>query len=315
MIVINTIAPISLIVLLGLIFQRIGFMKSSFFKQNNRFVYYIGLPFLILSKTSQAPLSKGQALRISLILIIGMVIGLFLAYFLAWLQKIPNSMLGTYVQGSFRGNLTYLGLPVVLSLISGQNKNLLAGSEMVAVLSIIPMIFIYNIMSVVVLTIGKQEMNDDRDPFARMLLKNVLSNPILISCLLGIMLSVGKIALPVFLKKFCAILGQMALPLALLSLGSDLSSRPLRNIHFKYAVSASLIKVLAVPAVVYLIGLNSNLTVFELKISLLYLACPTAVNSFILAGQLKGNGLLAKNIVVISHLFSIVPITYILTVI
>jgi predicted permease len=52
-----------------------------------------------------------------------------------------------------------------------------------------------------------------------------------------------------------------------------------------------------------------------LKISLLYLACPTALNSFILAGQLKGSGLLAQNIVVISHLFSIVPITFILTVI
>ncbi|MEO7414091.1 MAG: hypothetical protein ABIZ81_12125 [Opitutaceae bacterium] len=39
-----------------------------------------------------------------------------MAYLVAWLMRVPGSSVGTFVQGSFRGNVAFIGLPIIYAL-------------------------------------------------------------------------------------------------------------------------------------------------------------------------------------------------------
>jgi len=50
--VVNTLAPLILIVLLGVVLRKTGFTPREFYRGTNRLVYWVGLPCLLFDKTS-----------------------------------------------------------------------------------------------------------------------------------------------------------------------------------------------------------------------------------------------------------------------
>ncbi|MEZ4770493.1 MAG: hypothetical protein R2844_18950 [Caldilineales bacterium] len=54
MIVVNILAPIFLLIGLGLLLRRQGFAPESFFRQLNRLIYWVALPALLFSKMASA---------------------------------------------------------------------------------------------------------------------------------------------------------------------------------------------------------------------------------------------------------------------
>jgi predicted permease len=95
----------------------------------------------------------------------------------------------------------------------------------------------------------------------------------------------------------------MALPLALVATGAALSLESLKGCLFR-AGTASAIKVVLSPLVGAAIAVPFVMTRDETAIALLYLACPTAVVSFVMAEQLGADHELAGSIVVFSTLIS-----------
>jgi len=75
-----------------------------------------------------------------------------------------------------------------------------------------------------------------------------------------------------------------------------------------FAFVASIIKVALTPLIGFAIALLIGLGSGETRIALIYLACPTAVLSFIMAENLGGDGKLAAAIVLISTILSVVSL-------
>jgi hypothetical protein len=117
--------------------------------------------------------------------------------------------------------------------------------------------------------------------------------------------------LPGWLLQSVAILGQMALPLALLCIGGTLVVMPLRGKRTP-AFTASVLKVALLPLLGWPLGRWIGLSLDELRITLLFLACPTAAASFTLAGKLGGDEALAASCVVVSTALSILSISAVL---
>ena len=201
-----------------------------------------------------------------------------------------------------------VGLPVILYALSigVENSRLIDAASM----AVAPMIPFVNLLSIVVMGGGEA---GDKGIVRRllMILKKILLNPLIIACISGLLVSYLGITLPSLLNRSLDSLGNMALPLALLSIGAGLSFGSLKGTVFP-TVTAAFFNVFLLPVVGYLcsryFGLSDNYTL----IAMIFLACPTAAATFVYAREMDGDHIFAGNVIVLSTLFSIISLGLVL---
>ena len=118
--------PVFLVIGLGTLLRQLKLLDESFIYQTNRLVYVIFLPLLLFYKIGKAdftsffngPLVAGSSLVIFL--------GFLISYSYGGLRQYPAAVRGSFSQGSFRGNLAYVGLAICLNAY-GENGLTSAG--------------------------------------------------------------------------------------------------------------------------------------------------------------------------------------------
>ncbi|NLF30071.1 MAG: AEC family transporter [Planctomycetes bacterium] len=300
MVVLHTLAPLVLIVALGLVLRRSGFMPAEFYRGMNRLVYWVGLPALLFDKTSRAQGVGDQAMVVFLVMLAATLGCVALACAAGPLLGVRRRSLGAFVQGAYRGNLAYVGLPVVLFAFGEADTTWNA----VAALALAPMVPIYNAMAVVALTAGQDPQGGSRAGQAGRTALRVITNPLLLACVAGIAVSLTGLDLPLAASRTFQAVGQMALPLSLLGIGASLSFHHLRA-GWRPVAAASALKLVAAPllgaAAAWALGACPEAT----RIALLMLACPTAVVSYVMAEQLGADDRLAGGIVLLTTIASV----------
>lgn len=296
--VINSLLPIFLLLGLGNMLSRVRFFSEGFFKECNKLIYYYGLPALLVNKISQIDLTGGAGLDILLTLVAVIVASIALAYALVWLLRIPGHLVGSFVQGSFRGNLAFVGFPVVFYALgqAALEKGMLASGVC---------ILIYNILSVAVL-IAHSSTNQTASWGT--IWKYGLKNPLIVACVLGFLLNCFRVPVPLSLNRTLEALGQLALPLALINLGAGLSLKSLQG-NLGLSLLASAINVVVSPIMGYFIGRALGLQGEDLTLAVLLLACPTAIFSYVMADILGNDVAIARNIVILSTLLSLLSLS------
>ena len=304
MLVINTLSPLFLIVALGVILRRSGFVPAQFFQAGSRLVYWIALPCLLFEKTAASAGGGDAAMRVCLVLAAGMAACVIVAYLVGWILRLERPSLAAFVQGAYRGNLAYVGLPVVLFSMAVATGQATEQMQAFAVLAIAPLVPVYNIVAVVVLLAGQK--HEGAAPARRVgrILVGSLTNPLLLSCAAGLAWSMTGRPLPAVVARTCSTVGYMALPLVLMGVGASLT---LKTVHgtFIPALASALIKVAVGPIAGYFVGRQLGLPADQLRVGLLYLACPTAVVSFVMAEQLGSDSRLTASIIVLATFLSI----------
>lgn len=292
--VINSLLPVFALILLGKSLHAGGVLPADFFRQLNRLTYYCGLPPLLVYKIAEVDLKGGPSSGILVTLLAVIAVSIGLAYALAPLLRVPAASLGAFVQGAFRGNLAFVGFPVVFFTLgeAALAEGMLASGVC---------ILVYNVLSVVVLLAHGQ--SGGLSPWAA-IWKHGLSNPLILACLAGFILNLVDWELPLAARATMEVLGQMALPLALIGLGAGLSLTGLRG-SLGQATVAALVNVAVCPLLGWVIGRAVGLDGIPLQTAILLLACPTAVFSYVLAEMLGNDEVMARNIVILSTLFSL----------
>jgi hypothetical protein len=301
--VFNSLAPVALIIALGAVLLKTKFLSQEAIGVLNRLTYWIGLPCLLFYKIASAHYDLGTSGHVFLVVVIGMAAVLILGYFAAWLMRVPARSVGTFVQASFRGNLAFIGLPVLIytsSDMPGMDGNV----EMLGILVIAPMVPIYNLLSVIVLLASQQKSEWQS---LKRFLQPMITNPLVIASLAGGMFVLMGWQLPLALTRGFEAVSQMALPLALICIGGTLSSVDFRT-HILFAAAASLLKVAVAPIIGYFAAQFFQLQPAEVRIALIYLACPTAAAAYVLTNQIGGDDALAAGTVVISTLLGMISL-------
>ncbi len=310
--VVNTLAPIFLIVMIGLLLRRTGFFSAEAFRQTNRLVYWVGLPALLLVKTAQPIESAGTAIRIFLVLLGGMIACTIAGYLIGLLLRMPGKALGAFVQGGYRGNLAYVGLPVVLFALEGASGQATAAHESLAIIAIAPLIPIYNAVGVVVLLLGHDDAADMHWWVRlRKLLVNVATNPLVLACVGGLLLATLGWRLPLSIDRTLVSVGNTSLALSLLGIGGMLTFGGMHRQALRSIIAAS-IKVGLAPLAGFFIGRAIGLDPPSLLVAMLFLATPTAVASYIMAEQMGSDGELAGSIVMTSTVLALPALVIIL---
>ena len=303
MYVFNTLVPLLAIVLLGAMLRQTGFAPASLFRETNRLLYWIALPALLFYQTAEAAIKGDSARHVFVVLLVGLFCCMALGYLVARTMRLPLSATGAFVQGAYRGNLAYVGLPVVLLALAAPNGQAAPEINALAVLSIAFLTPIYNLTAVVILLAGRRGETGTGRTVRRMLVA-MITNPLVLSCAAGLLFVVCGWKLPPVVRQTCATLGQMSTPLALLGIGASLTFATLRH-RIVPASASALIKIAAGPLIGYLVARWMGLSPSELRVAMIYLACPTASASYVMAQQFGADEKLAGSIIVVSTLLAV----------
>lgn len=289
-VILSTLLPLFLVIALGAALSRGGFFQAGMTAGLNRLIFWVGLPALIFSSLSTAERADSRPGLLLLAMTLATLLTVLAAWGLARLLRLPKTSHGTLIQAIFRGNLAFVGLPVVLSL-----PDIPATP---ALLVIAPMMILYNLLAVTALVAS-------RDGFKLSALGSVgteiIKNPLILSSLAGGLAYLFEWRLWAPLETTVTQIGRMAVPLALLVIGAALVSLPLRG-NLRLAVIAGLGKTLLSPLLGLVVGSALGLPPEALFTLVLLMACPTAAISYPMACQLGGDEALAAGGIVASTL-------------
>ena len=306
MLILNTLAPVFLLVTLGVWLQRSGFVSPGFLKEANRLTYWVGLPALLFSQLAAALPSVHAAGALLATVLTGTVGVIIFSYGVAALLRVPGAAMGTFVQGAFRGNLAFVGLPVIFALPDVP----VAGGLTVrsaAIIAVAPAMVLYNLAGVIVLLLSQHRLGF---AMVKPLVRQLLVTPPLLATVAGIAFAAMGWRLPVAVDRTLFALGEMALPLGLLGVGGSLMTVNLAAGWRLPGISA-LIKTAVSPAIGWVLGRWWGLEPAALQVAMILMACPTAIVSYTMVLAMKGDEEMASSTIVASVVCSLATLALI----
>lgn len=299
--ILQAVLPVFLVIAIGATARRFRFIGEPFIDTANRLVYYLLLPALLFYKIGTSNFREA----FNAPLVIGgyaATVATFLAAVLLSRKiAITPGERGSFVQGAVRANLAYVGLPVVFSAVGdiGLTK---AG---IFLGFMVPLI---NSLAIIALVTPHGDGKGRGRENARRVAHQLAINPVLLSAFFGILWSLFRFPLPALADRTLAILSAATLPLALLCLGGAFSLERART-GFRLAAISAAMKVLLPTALAVAAYRWMGLAGDDLRVGVIMMGCPTAVVTYVMASQLKGDTDLAGTIIVLSTAVSAVTIT------
>lgn len=294
----DTVAPVFLIIFLGIALRRGGILNDGFIRQSSDLVYYIALPLLVIVKLATSPLDFRGVL-----FPLGLALAMTLAVYAAtWgvshfaLRSGPSR--GALVQGAYRSNIAIIGLPVALNMMGEEG---LAAT----ILFLAAAVPFYNILAVIVLSLTAPR---ERALHPLRLLADIARNPLTVASVAGICLGLARWEPPAVALTTASYLADLTFPLALLGIGASLSRRRLAA-RARPALAAVLIKNIGLPVLVCGTAFAAGIRDQTLAILFVVTGAPTAVASFIMAQSMQSDGELAAGIVFLSTLLALPTLT------
>jgi len=290
--ILQAVVPVFLLIGLGHLLRRLNFFTPALVEGLSRLVFYVAVPALLYDSISNSDLGRTfdwVVASTAWVLVSTIAFALYLAS-----RRLKPDLRGSFVQGIFRSNLAFVGLPIC----EGAYGTPALAPAAVFIGLMVPL---FNFLAVLVLLLPHHSGNlrNSLRPIAR----GLVTNPFIIGSGLGIAAAAAHFTLPALLGTSVEWVGRIALPLALLALGGSLKFKRLRAKTSLIALAAS-VKLIFYPAL-YLAGLllfhRSGLL---LQVPVILLATPTAVVSYITAREMKGSEELASGIVMATTLVS-----------
>ncbi len=188
----------------------------------NAFVFYFSLPAFIFVAVANAPLNDGVPLSF-IAISLGVTALIFaLAYLGAGIayriRKTPaeNVMPGAFAIASTYGNVGYLGVPIVLSVVGPEAA---LGAALGQLLHNVLFMVGYPLLK----TFGVQARGRKGGSVWRMLWlvakKSVVFNPVVLSVVAGVIVGLTEVPLPAVISGSIEMLGQAAVPTAMFAVG------------------------------------------------------------------------------------------------
>jgi predicted permease len=302
---INCVAPIFLIIALGILLKRCGVLSRPVVETFNTIAFNVALPLLLFRDIAMSDIRQLFAPAFILYAVGATVVGFALTWVLAERFIKDKTTIGAFVQGSYRGNYAIIGLFLIINILGHSGKGALITAFAIPV---------YNILAVVVLSARSK---NPQPVNLRRTLKNIARNPLILGIVAGTPFSIWQI--PLFTHPhthFIAVtidcLAVIANPLALLAIGASISRSKLRAGWTK-AITATVIKLIVSPAlftgIACLFRRPLGFDGEDILVLMIMFAVPTAVASYIMAVKMHNDEDLAANIVLLTSLFSVFTLT------
>lgn len=276
------------LILLGFVIKRTMRWSDEFWPGVDRMVYFILFPALLFYSTARTPFDFHATGNLLLASLAACCSGIALGWLAKPLFKSQPMIFESGVQTAFRFN-SYIGLAVASRLAGDQGTALMA----LIIGFAVPLCNMAAVHALVHRNGG--------------LLRELAKNPLLLATGAGTLCNLTGVALPDVLGATLARLGNASIALGLIAVGAGLQ---LSGLHASKGIAAYFlgVKLLAVPACAFGLGLWLRLPPLQLQMAVMFCALPTASSAYVLASRLGGNAAFVAFLVSASTLLSVLSL-------
>lgn len=302
----NATIPIFLLMVLGLLFRKIGWMDEEFASKMNRFVFKIPLPVLVFKNLATVDIAAawdgGFVLFCFLVTVCSIAISTGLSFL--WKDKEDR---GEFIQSSYRSSAALLGIAFIQNLY---------GASTMGPLMIIGSVPLYNIFAVIVLSLTEvrtSEEHPSKKGLDSELMKEtfwgILKNPILIGIVIGLIWSALRLPLSGIPAKAVDNLAAVATPMGLMAMGATFDFRKALGTKWP-AMVAAFLKLIGFCGIFLPLAVMMGYRNEQLVAVLVMLGSATTVSCFVMAKNMGHRGILSSSVIMLTTLLSAFSLTF-----
>ena len=294
----NATIPIFLMMLLGMLFRKLGWMDEVFAAKMNKFVFLVPLPVLLFEQLATVDFSEVWDIKFILFCFVVTAISITISTLISLLWK-DRSIKGEFIQATYRSSAALLGIAFIQNIY---------GTAGMAPLMIIGSVPLYNIMAVVVLSLFKPGNNSFDKALVKKTLKGIATNPIIIGIVAGFVWSALKLPMPLILHKTVSSIGATATPMGLMSMGATFEMKKATS-KMKPTLVAVFMKLVGFCAIFLPVAALLGFRNEELIAILVMLGSATTVSCFVMARNMGHEGTLSSGVIMMTTLLSAFTLT------
>jgi len=297
--VFSSLFPVFALLLMGYLLKRFGLTNEAFLNTSDRLIYFIFFPMLLFWKIGGADTGGGISWDLCLVGIIAISVIYLVSTAAMKVFKVSAFKAGTFSQSCYRFN-SYIGMAIVYNALGDEGVmhfGILIGF-------VIPFI---NVLAVSTLIWYSGERITLKKRI-RVTLREIVTNPLIIGCLTGLLYARFINTFPVFLDNAFSLSAAVALPLALLSIGGSLTMKSLKG-NLRLSTVAAVIKLLLLPVAGYVLLGLFQVSDVPFKVGMIYFALPASASIYVLSAQLNSDTELASAAIVLSTILSFFSLT------
>ena len=294
----NATVPVFLMMILGLVFKKIGWIDDVFASKMNKFVFMIPLPVLVFEDLATVDFSKVWDIKFVLFCFIVTLISITISFLISCLLG-DKSIRGEFIQAAYRSSAALLGIAFIQNIY---------GNAGMAPLMIIGSVPLYNMMAVIVLSVFKPGQSGLDRTVVKKTIKGIVTNPILIGIVAGLVWSALKIPMPAIPKKVISSIGNVATPMGLMAMGATFDIKKAFG-KIKPTVIAAFIKLVGFVAVFMPLAVAIGFRREKLIAILVMLGSATTVSSYVMAKNMGHEGVVSSSVVMLTTMCSAFTLT------
>lgn len=294
----NATIPVFLMMLLGLLFRKIGWIDDVLASKMNQFVFRVPLPVLVFSDLASVNFEEVWNIKFILFCFFVTVLSIGISVAISYLWK-DKSIQGEFIQASYRSSAALLGIAFIQNIY---------GTSGMAPLMIIGSVPLYNVMAVLVLSLFKPGQSGLDRKVLKKTLKGIVTNPIIIGIAAGLLWSALKIPMPSIAAKTVSSISGVATPMGLMAMGATFDIKK-AFAKVKPSAVAAFIKLVGFAGIFLPVAVWMGFRQEELVAILVMLGSATTVSSFVMAKNMGHEGTLTSSTVMLTTLFSAFTLT------
>ena len=295
----NATIPVFLMMVLGYVFRRVGLLTEALASGMNAFVFKITLPVLLFADLAVVDFSEAWDTKFVLFCFGVTLFSILFAGAVSFLWK-DRSAQGEFIQAAYRSSAALLGIAFISNIYGG------AGMAPLMIIGSVPL---YNIMAVVVLSVFHEGRRALGPAFVRSTVKSIVTNPILLGIVAGLLWSALRLPMPVILQKTVTSLGGVSSPMGLMAMGATFDFKKAAG-RIGPSVTAAVIKLVGFCAVFLPLAVWLGFREEKLVAILVMLGSATTVSSYVMARSMGHDGTLSATVVMLTTLFSAFTLTF-----
>lgn len=280
----KTLVPVFVLIGVGYVIVKRGFISKSSVKDFNGLVYYVGLPTLLFYEIGQSSIELSSALKPLVLCLVSMAAGLAAGVGASVLRKTKPADTGSALQVIIRGNTVFIGLPVIVYFFESIHYPDISYVNNLAMLSLSVLAPIANVIGVLVLVVGRKPNKG----LLKIIANSLVTNPIIFACIAGIIYSFLFDGFAVPIERTFRAMAGMTLPLSLIAVGCILAEIKIFDDYVDMSIIA-LIKLMLMPLAAFAAGKAMGFDGEIIGVAMILMACPSGSTCVTLAQQLDGN--------------------------
>jgi predicted permease len=287
--------PFMVLMTIGYICRKINFIDLDGINTINRVIFHLFLPVMIFYNLYSNDFTGFMDMRLIVYIPVAVIVVIIASFFIVPKLEKDNSKQAVIVQAIFRGNLIYVGMPVMEAVAGKKYLGLMA-------LAITLTIIVYNIGSVVVF----EALRKGKPDFKK-IMKGIAMNPLIHGAAAGVLFTCLHIPIPDMALGVIKSMSQVATPVMLIMLGAGFSFSA-SGAYKKQIFWTCLARLVLVPAVMIPVAILLGFNNYEIIVVFAAMCAPTAVNTYTISQQMGGDDSLAAQLVAYASVFSIITI-------